>query len=194
MKSKLAVFFVCCACPLLGRDVVAVVTELSSRPIPGVPDTERLAIERKETAFFITLEGLRAVPFQGPHGVRVSPITKYSIKKSKSDGAGMGSADLCDGDRPIRPALNLLYQCSLDGKDLVIVRREHNSFSSPIRWLAALSGHPVQVSEIWAIVIDGSNDPKETQLISKPASYKWAAAFFEKEPKAPEPTAPSGRG
>ena len=63
--------------------------------------------------------------------------------------------------------------------DLVVVRQEHNSLSNPLRWLAALSGHPVQVSRIaWFLVSEG--EVRSGVLLSRAASSHWSVSLFDK--------------
>jgi len=75
----------------------------------------------------------------------------------------------------ISKADDLLYQCEADGFDIVVVRVEHNSFSNPLRWLTALSGHPIQVSTIYIDTIKGDALVARREVLFKPASYEWAA-------------------
>jgi hypothetical protein len=44
--------------------------------------------------------------------------------------------------RGISNAEEILYQSSVDGYDVAVVREEYNSFASPWRLIAAMSGHP----------------------------------------------------
>jgi len=74
---------------------------------------------------------------------------------------------------------DILYQCSVDGFDLIVVRVEHNSFSNPFRWLTALSGHPIQVSTIYVLKIKDHEVLKRREIVHKPASYEWRATISQ---------------
>jgi hypothetical protein len=82
----------------------------------------------------------------------------------------------------VAEATELVSQARADGYDIVIVRREYNSTSNPLRWLSAFSGHPVQVSEVRVIVLSGGKLASNVMVLTKASSYKWSAeltAFAE---------------
>jgi len=102
-------------------------------------------------------------------GKAVQQTTIYSAK----DGY------LFAGDKKIVEADELLFQCHVDGCDLVVVREEYNSFSNPLRILFAFGGHPVQVSKIVILkIVDGKLETKK-EIIRKPSSYHWRVSFGE---------------
>ena len=79
----------------------------------------------------------------------------------------------------IAEATEILCQATSGGVDLIVVRQEYNSLSSPVRWLSAFSGHPVQVSKIvWLLVREGKV-VHIIELMRKPASYHWKAKLSE---------------
>jgi hypothetical protein len=75
----------------------------------------------------------------------------------------------------VSAADDILYQCPIDGFDVVVVRAEHNSFSNPFRVLVAFSGHPIQVSTIYILKIKDHVVVSRQEVIHKPASYEWSA-------------------
>jgi len=77
--------------------------------------------------------------------------------------------------RRVSKAEEVLYQCSTDGFDIAVVREEYNSFSNPLRILAAFSGHPIQVSKVKVVTAKGGGRIWEHVLASEPASYHWSA-------------------
>jgi hypothetical protein len=89
----------------------------------------------------------------------------YSLRNGK----------LTVGGVAISAADDILFQCAVEGFDLVIVRVEHNSISNPLRVLTAVSGHPIQVSTIYILKIKNHVVVLKREIIHKPASYEWSA-------------------
>jgi hypothetical protein len=103
-------------------------------------------------------------------GNTTPPIYRYEARKDRHFWAGsdrFGSAD------------DILAQIHTEDADLLIVRREHNSFGGPLRLLSALAGHPVQVSEIWLLMIKEQKESWSVKLVSKDSIYTWKASFHE---------------
>lgn len=104
-------------------------------------------------------------------GKALSQTTSFSIK-----GNGISRHKLYMGDNFIAPAINILYQCRFGQSDIVIVRHEYNYNSiNPIKQLSALSGHPVQVSEIIIFLIQDGKILHQNKIIEKDSSYHWKA-------------------
>ena len=105
-------------------------------------------------------------------GKAVQQTTIYSTK----DGY------LFFGDKKMVEADELLYQCRVDGYDLVVVRDEYNSFSNPMWMLFAFAGHPVQVSKIVIVKIADRKLRTKTKIIRKAASYHWRVSVLSDRP------------
>lgn len=73
----------------------------------------------------------------------------------------------------------ILFQGRLGDTDVVVVRKEYNSFSDPLRWLAAESGHPVQVSSIRVVAISAGRLRAKAELTRRAASYHWTAVVVD---------------
>jgi hypothetical protein len=159
--------------------------------------TQRL--ERKEAvmSFLVSLGDLKALPFTGAHGCPIPSITKFEIKPVKSDlGAILGYTDLCDGDRHLVPASEVLSQCSVGATDVVIVQRTHKSLITPLHWILAVCGNGVDVSDILVVVFEASGKGKEVRLTGRPPWprwERWESAVFEIEPnKSADSTTSAG--
>jgi hypothetical protein len=81
------------------------------------------------------------------------------------------------GSIRLTKAYDLLVQGKANGSDIAVVRYEYNSFANPWRILIALSGHPVQVSQIEIVVVKGDRLRSQTTLERRAAAYKWKAAL-----------------
>jgi hypothetical protein len=79
----------------------------------------------------------------------------------------------------IADAEEILFQGRAGTADVVVVRKEYNSFSNPLRWLAAFSGHPIQVSSIRVVVLVAGARLKQVELVDKPSSYDWEASVVQ---------------
>lgn len=102
-------------------------------------------------------------------GKAVEQTTTYSVKDRR----------LFGGDKILVKADEILYQCHIDGRDVVVVRDEYNSFSNPMRMLVAFAGHPVQVSKIMVLkIVDGKLETT-TRIIRRPSSYRWRVSVYE---------------
>lgn len=102
-------------------------------------------------------------------GEELSPINKYTSRQGK----------LYSNDIVLTDANEVLFQCEVDGVDLVVVRDGYNSFSNPIRILAALSGHPVQVSKIVLLKASNNKILFKREIMRKAAAYHWAVRVFQ---------------
>ena len=101
---------------------------------------------------------------------RVLPeISKYTIQDRQ----------LTAAISPLTQADDVLAQCTVDGADFVVVRDEHNSFSSVVKVLVAISGHPIQVSKIVVIKITNGKLIARKELVRQSASYKWLTTISQ---------------
>jgi hypothetical protein len=102
-------------------------------------------------------------------GSELAQLSKYtsSDRKLIGDGKLLATAD------------EILYQCQVDGIDLVVVRDEYNSFLGPIRLLAAFSGHPIQVSKITMLTIVNNTQISRREITRKDASYQWVVKVYK---------------
>jgi hypothetical protein len=94
-------------------------------------------------------------------------IADYSIKSERLRFAGT----------ELTPALEILYQSRLPDADVIVIREEHNSFSNPMRILAALAGHPVQVSTIGVVVVRNGKLVRRWNPLRTASSYDWRAVL-----------------
>ncbi|WP_157201925.1 hypothetical protein [Massilia sp. Root335] len=84
-----------------------------------------------------------------------------------------------DGLNAITEANEILYQCQVDGVDLVIARVQGDSLFGPIKLLSALSGHPVQINKIVALEIQNDKVLAAETVIRKESSFHWSASVFK---------------
>jgi len=109
-------------------------------------------------------------PLKTTTGKALQQTTTYSLRDGK----------VYRGEKKVSSATEILYQCRIDGCDLLVVRDEHNSFSNPMRILSAAAGHPIQVSKIVIFkIVDGKLKTK-AEIVRKPSSYQWKVAVHEK--------------
>jgi hypothetical protein len=121
------------------------------------------------TSYSFDVASSNLKPLDSASGDAVPQTTTYSVKDGQ----------LLAGDKNLAEADELLYQCHIDGCDLVIVRDEYNSFSNPLRILSAFAGHPIQVSKIVILKIVDGKVRKQLEIIRKPSSYDWTASVLE---------------
>lgn len=103
-------------------------------------------------------------------GKTIPPIQHYVTKNDRhfwAEGNRFGKAD------------DILTQIHTEDADLLLVRREHNSFWTPLRFLFAISGHPIQVSSIWLVVIRDKKEVWSAKLVSRDSIYRWQASIHE---------------
>jgi hypothetical protein len=107
----------------------------------------------------------------GPVGKPLPPMGDYAVRDYKvvrpSSGLALGAA------------MEILAQSRVGNVDVVLARQEYDSFSTPWRWLAALSGHPVQVSRITWFLVAADGIVRSGFLIARPNAYYWSVALFE---------------
>ena len=110
-------------------------------------------------------------PTKRQPGRPMPAISEYTIREDKlvrtSTGATIGAA------------VEVLAQARIDRSDVVLARQEWNSLSTPWRWLAAFSGHPVQVSRISWFLVRTDGTVSSGDLVTRPSAYEWSVELFE---------------
>ena len=154
MKALALLIVLLAASPAAARELKVTLTEGSTgRKTFFAIDTRTGALRR--------LDGLI--------GVELRQISKYRVRDRQ----------LVAGEKPLAPADEVLFQGRAGGNDLVVVRAEERSLSSPSKLFAACSGHPVQVSVVSVLVIEGPTVTHSLELARQEASYRWTAAVLE---------------
>ena len=127
-----------------------------------------LELATKQTTFYgLNLESGKVQSASGPGGADLESSTKYEVQNYKVKGLP---------GEPLAEAIEILRQATFDGHDILLVRQEYNS-ANPMYWLAAMSGHPVQVSKIvWLDIKDGKL-LHSVEIARKPVSYHWQASL-----------------
>lgn len=120
------------------------------------------------TAYSLEPSTLAFKHIQTAYGVELPQISTYKSVDRKLVGNG---GALTDADE-------ILFQCHIDELDLVVVRVEYNSFSSPLKLLSAFSGHPIQVSKIIVLTIANDRLIAENEITRKDSSYHWFAKIL----------------
>ena len=128
---------------------------------------EGLTVTTRNYEIEVSPLSVRSVP--SVRGTPVQKIHKYMVQDGK----------LINGSNVIVGAIEVLYQCSVDGVDLVIVRVERDSLFGPIKILSALSGHPVQINKIVALEIKNDKVLATETVIEKESSFHWNASVFK---------------
>lgn len=104
-------------------------------------------------------------------GNLILETSKYSIRE------GMISKD----GKTIQESSNsaeVLYQCEIGDFDILILRVEKNSISSPKKLFSAMIGHPIQRSTVVAMKIVDENIIDRQELIGRDSSYRWKASLY----------------
>ena len=119
----------------------------------------------KSTIYWLDVMSLSLVKRDLASMREIPQSSTYSLSNRKLtvDGVSITAAD------------DILFQCPVEGFDLVIVRVDHNSISNPLRVLTAFSGHPIQVSVIYMLKIKDRAVVLKREITHKPASYEWSA-------------------
>lgn len=132
----------------------------------------QLSLHEQSTAstkiYSVDTDNLALTPLSVVEGAELPQTTRYTSVDRK---LVVGNVKLVDAD-------DVLFQCELDGVDLVVVRVEYNSFGGPIRLLAAFAGHPIQVSKVLILAISGGKILSEKEITRKDSSYVWNAKIF----------------
>jgi len=136
-------------------------------------DQVQLSLLEKRTSermsYSLDVKNFKLQRIASPTGSELPQTSGYSSQNRHlaKDGQVLADAD------------EVLFQCEAGALDLVVVRDEHNAFFGPINLLAALSGHPVQVSRIVAIAVGHGHVVSERELVRKESSYHWVAKVFK---------------
>ncbi|HEU4386088.1 MAG TPA: hypothetical protein VFR85_21565 [Anaeromyxobacteraceae bacterium] len=102
-------------------------------------------------------------------GIEMRQMRSYQVRGRKLVGAG----------KALATADEVLYQTRVDGADVVVVRAEESSLSSPWRIFSACSGHPVQVSVVSVLVVEGGSVARSRELARSASSTRFTAAVLE---------------
>ena len=124
----------------------------------------------KEThAFYIDVPKQTVTTTTNATGKTIQPIQDYIVRDRHiwANTHRLGKAD------------DILAQIHSGNADLLLVRREHNSFGSPEKLLVAFSGHPIQVSEFWIVLVRDNTETWTVQIFNTTASYTWTGYFLE---------------
>jgi len=123
----------------------------------------------EQTSYSLDIESLKLHRIASPGGSELPQIGSYSSQNRQlvKDGQALADAD------------EVLFQCEVGDVDLVLVRDEYNSFFGPINLLAALSGHPVQVSRIVVLSVGHGRVVLAREITRKERSYHWVAKVFK---------------
>ena len=128
---------------------------------------ERLTVTASNYEIKVSPLSARQIP--RVRGASVPQIHKYITTEGR----------LMDGLNAITEANEILYQCQVDGVDLVIARVQGDSLFGPIKLLSALSGHPVQINKIVALEIQNDKVLAAETVIRKESSFHWSASVFK---------------
>jgi hypothetical protein len=102
-----------------------------------------------------------------PSGPDLQPIKEYEIRNDH----------LQKGKTQIADAVEILVQARANGLEVVVIRNEYNSFSNPLRILAAVAGHPAHVSEVIVLALSEGRVVGRWRLARAASSYEWRAAL-----------------
>ncbi|HET7535793.1 MAG TPA: hypothetical protein VFJ90_05015, partial [Candidatus Didemnitutus sp.] len=99
-----------------------------------------------------------------PHVAPTSGVAHADLPASERYKLKEGG-ELWIGGKKVCDTPEIAAQAEMPDGDILIVRRWHNSFTSPIKLLMAFSGHPAQPEELWAMRVKGE-------------SVVWSEPFF----------------
>lgn len=123
----------------------------------------------REKFFRVETDSLRVRKTQTTNGQALANVTTYRIEKRK----------LMTGDQRLIKADDILFQGSAGDSDFVVVRQEYNSLCCPHRVLSAFAGHPVQVSKVMIVKVEGGKVAGHRKLAGRASSYDWAATVSQ---------------
>jgi hypothetical protein len=129
------------------------------------------------TAYSLESTTLAFRQIEAANGSELPQIGKYmtSARKLVANANATATATataLADADE-------ILYQCRIGEIDFVVVRVESNSFSSFMKLISALSGHPIQVSKIVVMTIRDGRVISKKEITHKDSSYHWVAKVLK---------------
>ncbi|MFZ6643170.1 hypothetical protein ACO0LL_25850 [Undibacterium sp. TC4M20W] len=123
----------------------------------------------QKTNYTVSIPDIRLHKIDSITGAELPQIAKYVSKNRK---LMLDDAVLADAD-------NVLFQCESDGMDIVVIREEYNSFFGPLKLLSAMSGHPIQVSKIFLIVIKDKVVVDKKEIKRKESAYTWLVLIYK---------------
>jgi hypothetical protein len=122
------------------------------------------AKENNNYTYYLDLDSLEIVEERDVgDAIKNSSTGSYYISDGKVSFKGR---ELIDADE-------LLFESNVNGKDVLLVRDEYNSFSNPLKLLSAFVGHPVQTSQIYILVIESGKLKNKLRLQKQDSSYEW---------------------
>lgn len=107
-------------------------------------------------------------------GDKIPPISRYHVTAGDSP-----PYQLLADNKVIGSAVGILYQCRSGDADVVIVHNEYNTFLGPLKLLAALSGHPMQVNEVVVYVIQDERVTARLRIAKRINSFDFRAEVRE---------------
>ncbi|NMP01458.1 hypothetical protein HHE94_01790 [Pseudoalteromonas arctica] len=123
----------------------------------------------KTHSYYVDLDSFKVVLGEvSDDNIPDSRTGKYSIKNEA----------LYVGGHKLFDANELLFEAKVDGKDIVVIRDEYNSFSNPLKWLSAVVGHPVQTSKIYILEIESKSVINKLRLQKQDSSYRWKVEVY----------------
>ena len=133
----------------------------------------------REKFFRVETDSLSARKIQAANGEALTKIERYKIEKGKLM-IEKGKLMLIGGNQALIKAENILFQCSAGDSDFVVVRQEYNSLCCPHRVLSAFAGHPIQVSRVAIVKIEGGKVTGHRKLAGRASSYEWSATISKR--------------
>ena len=102
-------------------------------------------------------------------GVELRQLASYRVRDRR----------LVAGGRTLADADEVLYQCRVDGTDVVVVRARERTLSSPGKILSACGGNPVEASVVSVLLVEGGEVARSRELARAENSHAWTAAVLE---------------
>ena len=127
---------------------------------------DKATSERSNYSFDISERNFHGIA--SIQGTLLPQLEKYTSQNRKLIGNGIVLANTDE----------ILFQCEIDGVDLVVVRIEYNSLLGPLKLLGALSGHPVQISKIILLTIANNAVASEKEITRKESAYRWLVGIY----------------
>ncbi|MFZ6780780.1 hypothetical protein ACO0LD_28440 [Undibacterium sp. Ji83W] len=138
--------------------VLANEVQLSLQEKDGIPQTN----------YIVSTPDIKLHKIASITGSELPQIERYISKNRKLI---LDELVLADADE-------ILFQCELDGIDIVVVREEYNSFLGPLKLLSAMSGHPIQVDKIILMVIKNNAVAETKEIKRKESVSRWLARVY----------------
>lgn len=123
----------------------------------------------EQSSYTVDIREMKFHKIASINGELLPQLEKYTSQNGKLLGNGNFLAD----------ADEILFQCEVDGVDLIVVRDEYNSFLGPLKLLGAMSGHPVQVSKIVLLTVVNNAVASEKEITRKESAYHWFASVYK---------------